>query len=1056
MKNKPRTKPLVIMLIVFAVVIILILALSMEGKNERTPNEENRTQTAISSLLSPSVSNLFPSGIEGDFSPAQQDSYSKLASESVIEPSVRIDNGVVRFLLMELSVPDTYSADAGEKAKKFLQDYSELLDINDPENDFEIVQETKLEDYSIKVQFAQTINNIPVYGASLTIIVSPQDSITVVTGGYIPGKTPLITPLFNYSQAEEKVVSELLIDNTSILSPATLLYMNDVVFEDSTSETILVWKVNVVDDNNRTIKYVYVDAISNEIVLEIPMLFMYQVDVFNNQNNSYNNLSDAIHIMNTQGCLSGQSCDQDALDAHEFSMEFEEFVWKNYKPVGNDSPSEQINVYTHISIPMNLLCLQLGGGDNAFWDQERQAMSFTDGMSRANDIVFHELTHRLTAKNISTNNPDGDCNGLCYRGQSGALSESFSDVFGVLIDNGNLNSDWQTSNWIINDWQIGEDLGEIIRDISQIPPSYQNAKNPNCRNDYGYVHSNSLIPSKAAHLLMQYASSTYNSVTTRGIGPLKVSQIFYSATLKHINENSSFRDARDGILLTCYELIGKYGIVIDDCYQVANAFAAVGIGDPATPPQNFITITPGTISTIPWGGVSSTVLVFDTSGSMSEYDSSGMTKIDAAKRAGAQILNVIDAENTALGASSQVGVAQYSTTASMVSQLTSDISSLQAALASLVPTDYTGMADGLNTGLGIFGSTTDKKVLILLSDGLPNVALNSNNNSSSQAIQQEVIDLATQAGQNNTCIYTVGFGDPAGGGGSIDEGFLQNVANASGCGAYYNAQNSIDLANVYVELRHTSTGNILFKQAGLISQGQEVDLGVVAIPANQELALFTLNWPGSKLDLIIEDPSGKTVDANSPGVTFSVSPTIISVIMSNPKAGDWKLSIRGADVPEGTTNYNTIISTRTGTATTVPTSGGSFPLVILLLVLSGGGIGVYVYSNSIKRASHRGGGKTTLQAILKGRIGSLAGQSITLHDGFIVGRGSSSHLRLNDPAVSRLHARFRCSEGIWYIQDMESRSGILVNGAQVHATRLNQGDLIQIGTNSFTFSGEGK
>lgn len=463
-------------------------------------------------------------------------------------------------------------------------------------------------------------------------------------------------------------------------------------------------------------------------------------------------------------------------------------------------------------------------------------------------------------------------------------------------------------------------------------------------------------------------------------------------------------------------------------------------------------------SNLPLTSSSSTVLVFDTSGSMDEPDSTGLTKIDAARRAGSQILNVIAAENTALGTSSQIGLASYNSISTIVSPLTTDIVAIQTGLSSLSATGRTAMADGLKSGLDLLGSSTDKKALILLSDGLPNIGLNGVQSVDPDTIKQEVIDLASQAGQNNTCVYTVGFGDPTAGPGSIDEEFLKQVANASGCGAYYNALDAISLANVYVELRHTSTGEIVFKDSGTISQDEQIDLGQVAIPANQELMLLTLNWPGSKLETVLKDPNGQTVDENYPGVTISTSSTLISMIVNNPVEGSWNLGVIGLDVPEGITPYNAIISTRQGMIIPTPpapapepiVTGGSFSFVILILVLVGGGVGVYVYSNSLKKGAKGKLGQVT-GAKLLGSSGTWANQTIHIGDGFLIGRGSHCGLRLLDPGVSRTHSKLRYAQNNWYIQDLDSKTGTYVNGIKVNATRLNSGDKIQIGNNSFTF-----
>ncbi len=72
---------------------------------------------------------------------------------------------------------------------------------------------------------------------------------------------------------------------------------------------------------------------------------------------------------------------------------------------------------------------------------------------------------------------------------------------------------------------------------------------------------------------------------------------------------------------------------------------------------------------------------------------------------------------------------------------------------------------------------------------------------------------------------------------------------------------------------------------------------------------------------------------------------------------------------------------------------------------------------------------------------------IELPDGeFVVGRNASCQLSLDDPLVSRRHARFLVGEGV-AIEDLQSRNGVLVNGQRIHGkTALQVGDRILIGT----------
>lgn len=72
-------------------------------------------------------------------------------------------------------------------------------------------------------------------------------------------------------------------------------------------------------------------------------------------------------------------------------------------------------------------------------------------------------------------------------------------------------------------------------------------------------------------------------------------------------------------------------------------------------------------------------------------------------------------------------------------------------------------------------------------------------------------------------------------------------------------------------------------------------------------------------------------------------------------------------------------------------------------------------------------------------------------DNFAIGRSADNHLRLPDPSVSRLHALLRFAQGAWYLQDQGSSGGMMVNGANTPATRLSEGDEIEIGPFRFIF-----
>jgi pSer/pThr/pTyr-binding forkhead associated (FHA) protein len=70
----------------------------------------------------------------------------------------------------------------------------------------------------------------------------------------------------------------------------------------------------------------------------------------------------------------------------------------------------------------------------------------------------------------------------------------------------------------------------------------------------------------------------------------------------------------------------------------------------------------------------------------------------------------------------------------------------------------------------------------------------------------------------------------------------------------------------------------------------------------------------------------------------------------------------------------------------------------------------------------------------------------------LVGRHTDCDVRLPLPDVSRRHCRLQFADGGWQVVDLGSLNGIQVNGKQVPQAPLVQGDLLRIG--SFTFTVE--
>ena len=181
---------------------------------------------------------------------------------------------------------------------------------------------------------------------------------------------------------------------------------------------------------------------------------------------------------------------------------------------------------------------------NAYWDPERRQMVFGEGYAEPLDVTAHEVTHALTDETAD----------LEYRGESGALNESMSDIFGSNLDP--------------DDWTIGEDLPDgAIRDMADPERFDQPAHVDDYRAlpdtvDNGGVHINSGIPNHAYFNMVQ------------NIGRDAAQEIVYRALTEHLESDSGFEDFRTASLQVAED---EYGADSPEYEGVDEAFRAVGL-----------------------------------------------------------------------------------------------------------------------------------------------------------------------------------------------------------------------------------------------------------------------------------------------------------------------------------------------------------------------------------------------------------------------------------------------------------------------------------------------
>ncbi|MCB9151131.1 MAG: M4 family metallopeptidase [Caldilineaceae bacterium] len=227
--------------------------------------------------------------------------------------------------------------------------------------------------------------------------------------------------------------------------------------------------------------------------------------------------------------------DRDVDNAHDFARATYSYYINTHNRNSYDGAGATIVSSAHYGRNYN----------NAFWDG--QQMVYGDGFA-ARDVVAHELTHAVTEHSAN----------LEYKWQSGALNESFSDIFGAMVDR--------------DDWLMGEDLApdalggrEAIRSLADPAKFGQPAHTDDwvrtCSDNEG-VHTNSGIFNKAY----------YNIATA--ITKEQAERIFYRALTTYVGTQSSFADARAAVLQATADIHGSG----TDVYRaVEDGFNAVGL-----------------------------------------------------------------------------------------------------------------------------------------------------------------------------------------------------------------------------------------------------------------------------------------------------------------------------------------------------------------------------------------------------------------------------------------------------------------------------------------------
>lgn len=223
--------------------------------------------------------------------------------------------------------------------------------------------------------------------------------------------------------------------------------------------------------------------------------------------------------------------------------------------------------------------------NNAFWNGSTMTYGDGDGINFSPlvtlDIAGHEMTHGVTERTA----------GLVYSGESGALNESMSDVFGALVErfvNGESADTWKIGEQAFTPGTADDALRYMDNPhlagnsgfTSDDDPDHYSERYTGT-SDNGGVHINSGIPNKAFYLLAKGGTHHLGGSMT-GIGADKAAAIWYSALTSYMTSSTNFAGARTATLNAASVL---YGAGSAEQAAVGNAWCLVGVGScGSTPP----------------------------------------------------------------------------------------------------------------------------------------------------------------------------------------------------------------------------------------------------------------------------------------------------------------------------------------------------------------------------------------------------------------------------------------------------------------------------------------
>ena len=453
-------------------------------------------------------------------------------------------------------------------------------------------------------RFQQTFQGVPVFGGEAIVHHEPGGVLQAITDDFRQGIRVDVTPRLNAAEAISKAVS--LHGGFDLLTAAPESEL--VIYRDDNGRDFLAYKVQLRQEDgteHTSMPIKMIDAHTGELVDEWDNLqtatgtgySLYsgtvsvttlaynstnyledttkRIGTFDNRNttSSTYRFSDADNVWNSTTQKAG-------IDAHHGATKTYDY-FKNVHGRNGIDGNGGPGYYSAANGATTLISSKVHYGskyNNAFWNGSYMTYGDGDGSKFSPlvtvDICGHEMQHGVTERTA----------GLVYKNESGALNESWSDVFGAMVERYAYGESADT-------WKIGEDAytpgtsGDALRYMDdphkKAGGSYTSNDDP-CHyaerytgtSDNGGVHINSGIANKAFYLVAKGGTHHYSGISVTGIGADAAAKIWYRALTSYMTSSTNFKGARTATLNAASAL---YGSGSSQYNAVAQAWSAVGV-----------------------------------------------------------------------------------------------------------------------------------------------------------------------------------------------------------------------------------------------------------------------------------------------------------------------------------------------------------------------------------------------------------------------------------------------------------------------------------------------